>query len=179
MNKLRQPHGYETHHFKVGTPEEAVAVHSRGDFVDAPEKYHQEAIIDDYVTAIEDHVRGSIIEAGTDHWDSSSPKMYVAGNIEVWWDYDRLVAEVADDLELPEHFLEEAWLKANEPTPEGGIDFEAITDRHALTSDAELIAQLIREGFPNSSSHQSGMVGSARPPLHAQQLTRVPAETVR
>lgn len=176
MSRLPEPRGYHMHHFQIGTPEEAVAIHSRGDFVDQPEKYDQEAVVEDYTTAVENHVRRSVTDAGSDRWDNDLRKMYVAANIAVWWDANRLVAEVPDDLELPDHFLEEAWLKATEPAPEGGIDFEAIAVRHELDSAAELVAQIVREGFPQKPGSQVGISSGAGGQLtsRSQQLSHDP-----
>lgn len=175
MSRMSEPKDSITYRFRIGTPEEAVRIHSRGDFVDHPEKYDQDAIIDDYITAVEDHVRRSVIDAGIDRWDNDLRKSYVGQNVAVWWDENRLVAEVPDDLELPDHVLEEAWLKATEPGPEGGIDFAEIAERHELDSDAELIAQIVREGFPQKAGALFGISGAGgQLASRSQQLTHDP-----
>lgn len=175
MSRLPEPNDFTTHRFRIGTPEEALKIHSRGDFVDHPEKYDQDAIIDDYISAVEDHVRHSVIDAATGRWDNDFRRAYITQNVEVWWDHSGLVAEVPDDLELSDHVLEEAWLRATEPAPEGGIDFAEIADRHELESDAELIAQLVREGFPQKAGAQVGVssTGGQLTP-RSQQLTHDP-----
>lgn len=115
------------------------------DVVVAPYFTGRESDLD--LDAIADEVRAAVettIEKTLDPEET--------GEVTVTWNVDGLTAHVPAATQITQHDLEAAWETATGPVEAGGVDLDAIANRHHSSADEDIeaasVAQLAKQGFP-------------------------------